>query len=319
MRRSGGGLLLPRLVPIGDPELDERIGGALEAAGRRRGDPAGDRAARAADAARPAGPAAPRRTDAAEALRLAEDLARTLDQLLIEEVDPARLADFAADLPDLSLHWQKSLDQLRLILDRLAGPIDERGAGSTWPTAAIACSTPSRRRWRDRPPAGLRLRRRHHHRRAGGRAPAPDGRAPAATAWSSCPRSTSPCRTRNGRRSARTSRRQRSGSRPPAIDRDPPAIPPEAAARPDGRRPAARSQLWRRGGGRDAPASAQPRHRPCHGAACLHREMAAPAAAGPAADRRPRARARRSGRGSAGDRASRCARRSRSPGGRRRW
>ena len=31
VRASGGGLLLPRLVPIGDPELDERIGGFLEA------------------------------------------------------------------------------------------------------------------------------------------------------------------------------------------------------------------------------------------------------------------------------------------------
>ena len=30
VRASGSGLLLPRLVPVGDPELDERIGGALE-------------------------------------------------------------------------------------------------------------------------------------------------------------------------------------------------------------------------------------------------------------------------------------------------
>src|SRR5512133_3518738 len=30
VRQSGGGLLLPRLIPVGDPELDERIGGALE-------------------------------------------------------------------------------------------------------------------------------------------------------------------------------------------------------------------------------------------------------------------------------------------------
>src|SRR5437764_7613703 len=30
VRASGTGLLLPRLIPIGDPELDERIGGALE-------------------------------------------------------------------------------------------------------------------------------------------------------------------------------------------------------------------------------------------------------------------------------------------------
>src|SRR5205085_10530118 len=30
VRASGGGLLLPRLIPIGDPEIDERIGGALD-------------------------------------------------------------------------------------------------------------------------------------------------------------------------------------------------------------------------------------------------------------------------------------------------
>src|SRR3569623_2048062 len=30
VRASGGGLLLPRLIPVGDPELDERVGGALE-------------------------------------------------------------------------------------------------------------------------------------------------------------------------------------------------------------------------------------------------------------------------------------------------
>jgi len=33
VRRSGGGLLLPRLVPVGDPELDERIGGTLRRGG----------------------------------------------------------------------------------------------------------------------------------------------------------------------------------------------------------------------------------------------------------------------------------------------
>ena len=33
VRRSGGGLLLPRLVPVGDPELYERIGAMLEPIG----------------------------------------------------------------------------------------------------------------------------------------------------------------------------------------------------------------------------------------------------------------------------------------------
>src|SRR5690242_19413481 len=32
VRVSGNGLLLPRLIPVGDPELDERVGGALDSA-----------------------------------------------------------------------------------------------------------------------------------------------------------------------------------------------------------------------------------------------------------------------------------------------
>src|SRR4029078_4445522 len=31
VRQSGSGLLLPRLIPVGDPELDERIGGSFDA------------------------------------------------------------------------------------------------------------------------------------------------------------------------------------------------------------------------------------------------------------------------------------------------
>src|SRR6201987_4441475 len=30
VRASGSGLLLPRLIPIGDPDLDERVGGPLD-------------------------------------------------------------------------------------------------------------------------------------------------------------------------------------------------------------------------------------------------------------------------------------------------
>src|SRR5688500_6090565 len=33
VRASGSGLVLPRLIPIGDPELEERIGGALDPIG----------------------------------------------------------------------------------------------------------------------------------------------------------------------------------------------------------------------------------------------------------------------------------------------
>ena len=47
VRASGSGLLLPRLIPVGDPELDERIGGALDRIDGRA-DAAGDRPDRAA-------------------------------------------------------------------------------------------------------------------------------------------------------------------------------------------------------------------------------------------------------------------------------
>jgi ATP-dependent helicase/nuclease subunit B len=126
VRRSDGGLLLPRLVPVGDPELDERIGGALEPLDQGETvPPAIDPVERLMLLARLVQRHGD--VDAAEALRLAQDLARTLDQLLIEEIHPARLRDFAADLPDLSLHWQKSLDRLALILDDWPALLKERG------------------------------------------------------------------------------------------------------------------------------------------------------------------------------------------------
>ena len=115
VRRSAGGLLLPRLVPVGDPDLDERIGGALEPLGGDPVPPAVEPMTRLMILARLVETHIPG-TDAAEALRLAADLARTLDQLLVEEIDPARLENLVEDFPDLSVHWQKSLDRLRLIL-----------------------------------------------------------------------------------------------------------------------------------------------------------------------------------------------------------
>jgi ATP-dependent helicase/nuclease subunit B len=128
VRRSDGGLLLPRMVPVGDPELDERIGGALEPLGEGEEiPPAIDPTERLFLLARLVQQHMPGDVDAAEALRLAQDLARTLDQLLIEQVEPARLRDFASDLPDLSLHWQSSLERLGIILDQWPALLKERG------------------------------------------------------------------------------------------------------------------------------------------------------------------------------------------------
>jgi ATP-dependent helicase/nuclease subunit B len=154
VRRSASGLLLPRLVPVGDPELDERIGAMLE--------PMDEEEAPIPPAIEPAerlmllGRLVQQHlgSDAAEALRLAEDLARTLDQLLIEEVAPARLAGFGEALPDLSNHWQKSLDQLRLILTEWPRILAARGRIDLAERRGRLLERIARH-WRAAPPAGF--------------------------------------------------------------------------------------------------------------------------------------------------------------------
>jgi ATP-dependent helicase/nuclease subunit B len=152
VRRSDGGLLLPRLVPVGDPELDERIGGMLEPLGGAPIPPAIEPARRLMLMGRLV--QRHRGCDAAEALRLAADLARTLDQLLIEEVDPARLATFAAELPELSIHWQKSLAQLQLILADWPALLKESGRIDLARRRNLLLDAVARR-WRAQPPAGF--------------------------------------------------------------------------------------------------------------------------------------------------------------------
>lgn len=154
VRRSGGGLLLPRLVPVGDPELDERIGGALEPLGEGEDlPPAVEPLERLFLLARLVQQHVGD-VDAAEALRLAEDLARTLDQLIVEGVEPSTLRNFAEELPDLSLHWQASLERLAIILDQWPRLLAERGRIDLAERrnrllAAVAG------RWRTSPPAGF--------------------------------------------------------------------------------------------------------------------------------------------------------------------
>ena len=118
VRASSGGLLLPRLVAIGDADLGESVGALF--------DPAADDD----DPLLPAVQPLERRLilarlvqqadpvlDAAEALRLAGDLARTLDQLLIEEIAPARLRDIAL-VEGLSQHWERALASFEQVLER---------------------------------------------------------------------------------------------------------------------------------------------------------------------------------------------------------
>ncbi|MFW2830200.1 double-strand break repair protein AddB [Sphingomonas sp. ID0503] len=114
VRRAEGGLLLPRLVAVGDLEAGEGAGALLDGIDVDEPiPPAIDPVVRRTILARLVAQATG--CEAAEAYRLAADLARTLDQLIIERVDPRRLRDAVAD--EFSVHWQSSLHRLRIVLD----------------------------------------------------------------------------------------------------------------------------------------------------------------------------------------------------------
>lgn len=122
VRQSSSGLLLPRMVPVGDPLLDDRLGAFL--------DPV--------DMIDPLPPAIPplerhfrltrlvkkvmqkqgRTISVPESHRLAEELALTLDQLIAAEIDPAELTQLIDPMAEeeLANHWQASLKLLECII-----------------------------------------------------------------------------------------------------------------------------------------------------------------------------------------------------------
>ena len=153
VRRAEGGLLLPRLVSIGDPDLDDRIGPLFDPVGDERVPPAIDPLARQLVLARLIGEA--RKADPiepVEAVRLAADLARMLDQMIVEEVDQAELG--RAVPVELSEHWQVSLDLLQIVLRRWPEELRRLGRidlADRRNRLLIA----TERRWAEAPPEGL--------------------------------------------------------------------------------------------------------------------------------------------------------------------
>ncbi len=153
VRASGTGLLLPRLIAVGDPELDERIGEALDPAGLAEPVPPAveplERLMALAGLVR-----RQLHVSAAESFRLAADLARTLDALLVEEIPATLLTEAVADAPELAIHWQVSLERLRTILEawpaelRRLGRIDLAERRNRLLRAAAS-------RWAHTPPAGF--------------------------------------------------------------------------------------------------------------------------------------------------------------------
>ncbi|HEU0310719.1 MAG TPA: double-strand break repair protein AddB [Sphingomicrobium sp.] len=154
VRASDGGLILPRLIAIGDPDIGERIGGALDPLDL-------------ADAVPPAIGALERqlllarllRSDdesAAEAMRLAAELARTMDQLAIEEVPASELTEAVADTPELAGHWQQSIERFRAVLDRWPALLADRGRIDLAERRSRLLRALASR-WAERPPDGFTL------------------------------------------------------------------------------------------------------------------------------------------------------------------
>ncbi|HEX7876679.1 MAG TPA: double-strand break repair protein AddB [Sphingobium sp.] len=118
VRRSGGGLLLPRLVAIGDPDLGEQVGGALDPLGE--GDmipPAISPMRRQMILARMVQQASSQPVDAGQALKLGQALGAVLDQMQVERLSVTALGKLTLS-DELSAHWQRSLDLFSILIRR---------------------------------------------------------------------------------------------------------------------------------------------------------------------------------------------------------
>ncbi|MEM7688377.1 MAG: PD-(D/E)XK nuclease family protein [Pseudomonadota bacterium] len=127
------GMLLPRMVTVGDLDLDEALGALLDPLGANDIPPAVEPTRRWLEIAalievelaaqgKPALPGAAR-------LRLARDMARAMDRLLVEEKAPDDLISDAVltMLGDLSVHWQESIALFARVQARWLARLEELG------------------------------------------------------------------------------------------------------------------------------------------------------------------------------------------------
>lgn len=155
VRESGGGLLLPRLIALGDLDQGEAPGAALDPIGEEAPAPPAIPAARRSmilarliqhERARIGAP-----VDAGEALRLALALGQTLDQLIVERRTAHDLAALAQESEPLSAHWARALDLFRLLLDRWPEELARIGCIDLAARRDILLDRLARR-WRESPP-----------------------------------------------------------------------------------------------------------------------------------------------------------------------
>jgi ATP-dependent helicase/nuclease subunit B len=150
------GLLMPRMVAVGDLDLDEALGALLDPLGAGEAiPPAADpthRWLRLAELIREQrGDEAP---GGAALLRIAFELGRTMDRLLAEEIEPeALLGDAVLDLlGDLAGHWRQSLHLFASVQIRWRAELEQLGQTDA-ATRRNALFRHAARTWREEPPA----------------------------------------------------------------------------------------------------------------------------------------------------------------------
>ncbi|OBV12214.1 double-strand break repair protein AddB [Erythrobacter dokdonensis] len=127
------GLLMPRMVAVGDLDLDERLGAALDPLGAAEIPPACDPVARWLALDRLI--AEERDTQEMEPLpgrarlNLAREMARTIDRLLVEEKAPEDLLSDAVldQLGNLAEHWKRSIRLFARVNTRWQAELEARG------------------------------------------------------------------------------------------------------------------------------------------------------------------------------------------------
>lgn len=151
------GLLMPRMVTVGDLDLDEALGALLDPLGADTIPPAVEPGRRWLELAalveqERAGMDEPPLPGAAR-LRLARDIARTMDRLLVEAKQPEDLlGEPVRDLlGDLAVHWQASLRLFARVQARWRARLDQLGAVDA-ATRRNLLFERAARAWREQPP-----------------------------------------------------------------------------------------------------------------------------------------------------------------------
>ncbi|MAY67205.1 MAG: double-strand break repair protein AddB [Rhodospirillaceae bacterium] len=129
LRQAGGRtVLLPRLTPLGDLDGDDlALGGEDDAMGGLDLPPALPGMRRQALLARLILARKDRDDTPDQALRLAQELARLMDQIVTERLDADRLADLVSKKSDLADHWQVTLEFLEIVLPAWPKILEDSG------------------------------------------------------------------------------------------------------------------------------------------------------------------------------------------------